>query len=259
MPKRFADTELWTKEWFMNLSPGEKCAFQYLASRCDNVGVWSPNYKLAEFVIGSEIDWSNLPNKMNSNVVILPSGKWWLPDFCSFQYGELTPECRPHKTYIDLLKKHGLYDEYLKGINRVSVPLAKGTLRDKEKEKEKELDKDKEKDKDYIPLAERLLALHLEIDPGFCDKKRANGFIQNASKSFRLLIETDGRNLKEVKALLEWCKADDFWCSVIQSGSGFRKNYDKMLPQYQRAAREEEDEIAAMKKKGFTFEEDIEI
>ena len=259
MPKRFADTELWSKEWFMNLAPAEKCAFQYIAAKCDNVGVWSPNYRLAEFVIGSEIAWLELPEKINSNVVILDSGKWWLTDFCRFQYGDLTPDCRPHKSYIELLKKHGLWDAFLKGIDRVSVPLAKGTRKGKELDKDKEKEQEKEKKLDpnfnYLPLASLLLTLHRELDPGFWKNKRDEDFIENGADAFRLLIERDKRPYKLVENILRWSKSEgNWWCPQIQSGAGFRRNFPKIYAQYKRETTKEESEMI---KQGWTLEEDI--
>ncbi len=126
----------------MSLAPAEKCAVYYIKDACDNVGVWIPNFALAEFTIGAQINWEALPGKMNGNVRILDNGKWWLCDFCEFQYGELNAKCRPHQSYLHLLEKHGLKG-YVKGIHTHKE-------KDKEKDKDKELDKDK--DKNIVPF-----------------------------------------------------------------------------------------------------------
>ena len=136
MSKRFMDTALWQKEWFMLLPPKNKCAVLYLFSHCDNVGVWCPNTKLADSMIGAKAGWDELPSLCNDNIKLLKNGKWFLVDFCDFQYGELNPSCKPHASYINLLKKHGLFESeemyanegYTKGIH---------TLKEKEKEKDK--------------------------------------------------------------------------------------------------------------------------
>ena len=64
--------------------------------------------------------------------------KIWIVDFCDFQYGVLkeSEKNKPHKSYIELLKKHSLYIEYLKTMD---------SHKEKEKEKEEEEDKEKEK------------------------------------------------------------------------------------------------------------------
>jgi len=140
VPKRFTDTELWKKPWFMHLTPAEKLAWFYIKDECDHVGVWVPNFPLAEFVIGMQLDWDKLVEKSNGNIMVLENGKWWLADFVDFQYGELKETCRPHQTYIRTLKRHGLLEQvkgYPKGIH---------TLKEKEQEKEKETELEEEQE-----------------------------------------------------------------------------------------------------------------
>lgn len=124
MAKRFTDTGTWVDQpWFIELSPVEKCVWYFVKDRCDNVGVWKPNFKLAALVIGGDIDWDAFLNKCNSNIEVLENGKWWLPDFCEFQYGELRETCKPHQSYISSLKRHGLYQRVCKGY---TYPTRKG-------------------------------------------------------------------------------------------------------------------------------------
>ena len=137
--KRFTDTELWEREWFMNLTANEKLAWMYVKDKCDGVGVWKPNFSLAELFIGGKIDWEVFAKKVNGNIEILPNKKWFLPDFCEFQYKQLTWDCPPHRNYIRLLEKHGLYERVTKGYR-------KGTVTPQEKEKEKDKEKDIETD-----------------------------------------------------------------------------------------------------------------
>ena len=146
--KRFMDTDLWKKQWFMELTPAEKIAWQYILSDCDCVGVWSPNFRLAEFIIGMQLDWDKFMKKCNRNIEQLPNGKWFVIDFVHFQYGELNDNCRPHQKYIKVLKSHGLFE-------RVSKGYGKGiqTLKEEEKEQDKEKDQDQEKN---IPIWEQI-------------------------------------------------------------------------------------------------------
>lgn len=132
--KRFTDTGLWDKEWFMNLSPVEKVAWFYIKDKCDNVGVWSPNFGLADFVIGDKIDWDKLIENTNGNIEVMDNGKWWLVDFCAFQHPDLDSESKsaPIKSYIALLKKHSLWEAYTKAINSLQGK-GKGTGRGKGK------------------------------------------------------------------------------------------------------------------------------
>ena len=98
---------------------------------------------------------------------------------------------------------------------------------------------------------QKLLNLHKEIDPGF----NKNGFVEKSADAFRLLIEKDGRDIQLVEKILHWCKQpDNFWASVIRSGSGFRKNFDAIYPQWKQFCAKEEAELL---KQGYTLEEDL--
>lgn len=139
MAKRFSDTDLWDKDWFMPLPQKQKLLFQFLFSKCDASGVWSPNYILASTYIGSKVSKDDLKGLKNQ-IDILPDGKIFLIDFIEFQYGTLTETCMPHRKVIGLLKKHGLFE-------RVSEGYQKGINTLQEEEEEKEEDKEEEKDK----------------------------------------------------------------------------------------------------------------
>ena len=136
MSKRFTDTDIWSKEWFQQLKPTEKCLWFYLKDKCDNAGVWSINKPLAEFQINSKINWEKALSSFGDRCVIIQENKLLLTGFIDFQYGTLSEGCKPHKPIFVLLEKYGLtypfkgYPEgYPKGID---------TLQEKEKEKDKE-------------------------------------------------------------------------------------------------------------------------
>lgn len=142
MKKRFADADIWQKEWFQEYSLKQKVLFKYICDNCDCAGVYEPNYRLASFIIGDKITEEDVLslNQKKHQVEILENGKIWIPDFVSFQYGELSENCRPHQSIIQLLKKYGLFERVCKGY---VYPIQRDT--DKEKEKEQDKDKDKEK------------------------------------------------------------------------------------------------------------------
>jgi hypothetical protein len=136
--KRFTDTDIWKKEWFQNLSPALKCAWQYLTHNCDNAGVWSVNMRLLSFQVGEEVTLPTLLEAFADKIRLVDDDKLFIESFVEFQYGELSEECKPHKSVIEKLKKHTLWEEYRKGNH---------TLQDKEEEKEEEKEKDQEKEK----------------------------------------------------------------------------------------------------------------
>jgi hypothetical protein len=126
--KRFTDTAIWQDEWFMNLPSDYKLAFMFIKDNCDNAGVWKPNKKLAEMMIGCPVDWDDFLNQCGERIKVIQSGYWWITRFCEFQYGTLSEACKPHIKIIETLKKYNLLG-YTKGIQ---------TLEEKEEEKDKE-------------------------------------------------------------------------------------------------------------------------
>lgn len=136
MAKRFTDTELWDKEWFMKLSPKHKCLIRFIFDKCDVAGVWSPNWKLASAYIGDQVSDEDLA-VFNGQLEKMDAGKYFVPDFIAFQYGQLSENCKPHQKIITLLKKYSLFE-------RVYIPYTKGiyTLQEEEEEKDKEMEKD---------------------------------------------------------------------------------------------------------------------
>ncbi len=152
MAKRFTDTNIWVdKPWFIDLSPVEKCAFMFIKDRCDAVGVWTPNFKMAETCIGNPVTWEELISKVNDNIIILDSGKWWVSDMCAFQYGDLTEEIKDKArlSYVRLLKKHGLWKKF-KGASKGLV-VGMDAHKEKEKEKEKVKVKEEEEKREIKP------------------------------------------------------------------------------------------------------------
>lgn len=135
--KRFTETQKWSDPWFMDLSLVAKLLWFYLLDNCDNSGVIRFNPKLAAVQIGQTVEKQHF-TELGDRLQTLDGGKLWIPAFISFQYGALSPDCRPHIAVMDLVAKHGLN-------LRVSIPHVKGikTLEDKEKDKEKDKEQDK--------------------------------------------------------------------------------------------------------------------
>lgn len=137
--KRFTDTQIWEKEWFMALSPKLKCLWRYLTERCDQSGVWEVNWALASLYIGEQVASQDL-KKFGDHVEILPNGKVFIPDFINFQYGALSEKSPAHKPVFRAISKNNLNNRV---FNRVF-----NTLQEKEEEKDKEEVKEVEKEKE---------------------------------------------------------------------------------------------------------------
>lgn len=134
MAKRFTDTDLWDKEWFMSLSCKHKCLVRFIFDKCDQAGVWSANWALASAYIGDRVTHDDL-SALSGRIEQIGANKYFIPDFIEFQYGQLTESCRPHKKIISLLQKHGLYDRVLKGYPKgIDTLEEKDTYKEEEKE-----------------------------------------------------------------------------------------------------------------------------
>lgn len=142
MSKRFTDTDKWDKEWYMDLSLKGKLLILFLFDKCDSSGVWSPNWMLASTYIGSKVSESDLKS-LGKHVEKLPSGKYFIPDFIKFQYGELTESCPPHRKIISQLKFHNIFERVMKGYSNPN-----NNLQDIDIDKEEEEDKEEEKEKE---------------------------------------------------------------------------------------------------------------
>jgi len=117
MAKRFTDNSKWADEWFSELSPQNKLAWLYILDHCDSVGVWKPNFRLANFQLGFEIDWTEFRNLCgDARILLMENTCWWIIKFCDYQYGTLKEDSKSQTTkyYINLLQKHGLYNYKIK-------------------------------------------------------------------------------------------------------------------------------------------------
>lgn len=129
------DTEKWDNEWFRALPVKMKVAWEYLRDRCDHAGIWKGDFGLMSFQIGATITAEEcLEHLGDKRFVRLPSGKFFLPTFVAFQYGEeLNPANKAHASVLRLLKKEGALEPLARG--------SEGAL-DKEKDKDKDLEKE---------------------------------------------------------------------------------------------------------------------
>jgi hypothetical protein len=135
--KRFTETQKWDDPWFRRLSPEMKLLWQWLCDRCDNAGVIEPDIELASFQIGYQYPMDTLL-KFDGRLVQISGGKWFIPKFIEFQYGQLSKDCKAHNPVFVSLQKHSINFDlkgYPKGIH---------TLQEKETDQDKEKDQEKE-------------------------------------------------------------------------------------------------------------------
>jgi len=109
--KRFHDTELWQKSWFLELPPIYKIAYYYLISHCDNAGLIVPNMRMLNFVCGTKITQAQLLEHLGNHIMQIDgTSKWYLHKFNAFQYGELRDNNNAHMSVIKKLEKYNIPD-----------------------------------------------------------------------------------------------------------------------------------------------------
>lgn len=163
MAKRFTDTELWDKEWFMKLSCKHKCLVKMVRDKCDLSGVWSPNWIIASAYIGEPITEKELLGiDEGRQFKKIAGGKISCIGFVDFQYGTLTEKSPVHRKILNLLTSNKI--PYQHPIDRVQEE-----EEEKEEDKEEEMEGEEEKEKEFQILEIKAEAEELEEYPTFED------------------------------------------------------------------------------------------
>lgn len=152
MAKRFTDTGKWGKASFSELSSKMKLVWIYLCDKCNHAGIWDINLRLLSFEVGHTTNLKDILDTFGDKVRLINSSKLFIPSFVDFQYGELNPDNRAHRSVIHILEKEGAS----KGL----ISPSEGCKdKDKDKDMVKELVKEGESEgKQFVPDLEALYA-----------------------------------------------------------------------------------------------------
>ena len=209
MVKRFCDTDIWNKEWFLKLPLLQRSLFLYIKDNCDCAGVYEPNYMMLSFIMNQSIKEDDILkiNETKKQIELI-NGKFFITDFCKFQYGELKPSCKPHIKVIETLKKHGLFERVSKGY-RKGIDTLEEKEEDKEKEKEEEKDKEEDRNKKeerikedlfFSKSIEKTFSLYQKNCPNLCKLsfERRNMVLRRKIEDFLFEIEWDMTYFEEL-------------------------------------------------------------
>lgn len=108
MPKRFTDTDKWKKPFIRSLPAAYKLLWSYILDDCDHAGIWQADFEVARIRIGEQVDIDTAIRLFGERIYLISKFKWFIPDFLTFQYGELSEKNRMHKHVMEILDKHGL-------------------------------------------------------------------------------------------------------------------------------------------------------
>src|SRR6266403_5715021 len=140
--KRFTDTEKWRDPWFQKLDTQTRTLWTWLCDRVDNAGVIDICWPICNAETNGNFSEESM-KLLGEKVERLETGKWWIPKFTLFQFGQLSedPRHKVHQSIFKLLDNHNLR-------HRVSHRVMHTP-------KEKEKDKDKEKEMDIPNLTSK--------------------------------------------------------------------------------------------------------
>ena len=207
MAKRFTETGKWKKKWIRELSPEMKLFWFYLLDNCDHAGIWEVDIELAAFQIGIELDESIILNTFNRKIVPFKPGKWFVPKFIVYQYGELNKSNRAHLSVIKILTKYGLN----KGLNEVEQGAYSTLEGAKDKDKDKELDKVKDKDKDKKSKESQLLTIGIQLPELQKDDQFKNRNVKKEFEDFKdYLLANNKRYSNYSAAFRRWLRNDNY-------------------------------------------------
>lgn len=102
MGKRFTETGKWRDPFFRQLSPAHKLLWQWLIDECDVAGVVEPDWGLASFQIGMEVN-PEMVSAFGDRVKTLESGKFFIPKFIEFQFGKTLN--RANKVHLGVIRR----------------------------------------------------------------------------------------------------------------------------------------------------------
>src|ERR1035438_8391917 len=133
MSKRYMDSTLWERSWFLDLSPEHKNIWQYLERNCDCSGIWDidiPQIKrkigyyqinISSFITEVNKDYDKLtgnPIIVTRIKLICNNTKLWLTGFISFQYEKgksgINPNIPAIIGVLNRLKENEIYDLAIK-------------------------------------------------------------------------------------------------------------------------------------------------
>ena len=176
MAKRFTDNEKWKDTWFGDLPSKYKLFWFYILDDCNHAGIWKVNFRVAQFLIGENLEPIEVKRYLKSRIVIIDDEYWFIPKFLKFQYANgLKAHVKAQKSVIDLLTKFNLNETVSKQLGNTYV-----SVQDKDKDIDKDITTNKVKSKSVkkaaaIPTQNEFLKYAKEND-GQYDSKR-NGLI----------------------------------------------------------------------------------
>ena len=170
MTNRFCDTEIWAKDWFLNLNTKQKLLVKFLFDNCDCAGFYQISWNLLK-VYFNDVEITVDDFKSIKQVEFIKDDLIFIEDFALFQckvrsLKELNPNNKAHLGVLRLLKKYNIFD--YENVSPFEAP-----LKPLDSPFEGVQEKDKEKEKDNKFLNNRVVKLNSNTDT-LIEKEKEN-------------------------------------------------------------------------------------
>lgn len=207
MAKRYCDTNIWDEDWFILMPPMYRLLWRWVTDKCDHAGIWKPN--LQTFIkFNGEVDLEKALEFFNEEDKVrltkLKNGKFFLPGFFVFQYGEkINLNNKVHKSIYQLYITNEVKLESIRGLKEVIQGL-----------KDKDIDKEKDKDK--------IIKKGVKPEKPIVEKIKYAPFVSMTDEEHSKLIQEHGPELTQ-KFIL---KLDNYKGS---NGKTYKDDYRAIL------------------------------
>lgn len=115
--RKFITSDIWSDEWFMELSMELKMFWIFLITSSDITGLWKPSFKEASFYIGDEIKRETVEDVFSEQIMIINRKKWFIKNYWKYQYSNQLKFSNPvHKRVVKELILEGIAEDNLKSL-----------------------------------------------------------------------------------------------------------------------------------------------
>lgn len=179
MAKRSIDSNLFTKDWFLELDPRYQIFYIYMFTHADCAGIFDPNLKTISKMFSFEYTKENISENLGTQIIEI-NGKWLIKNFFKHQYNN-NPSPKMHKPINSALGKIGLNLSDLYPIDRVSIGYRYPNRdRDRDRDKDKDINKGGVGEKEFKPV---LIAVPVE-ETAYTTKSTARASLEEVKKYF---------------------------------------------------------------------------
>lgn len=135
MAKRMGDTDIWSKDWYLDLTDKQKLLVRFLFDNCDCAGFYEISKRMLRVCFEQPITREDF--EAIKQVRFINENTIFIEDFINFHYNieisQLNEKYNLHKGIIRRLNKYGIFSTLSLGLGN---PCPRVQEQEKEKEKE---------------------------------------------------------------------------------------------------------------------------